>query len=229
MNKKQKIIIQVIIGIIFVYVIFKQICVLTYTKKDFDSNSKITIGNTIELKTNKLNENEYITFNNIKIRNDFKNYEKTNKDNEVTYRNNNNIMNIIISSQTYIDKLNTKEVEDKIYKTIDIKKILNKNNIKNDIDLFRYISNYKFNSNNIFASLYKIKESYFAKYISIAILPDLSSPITFLNGSYNGYIFNVNDNFKQVNILKDDKVYTFNFSGYDDKYIIDLLNTVVIN
>lgn len=56
--------------------------------------------------------------------------------------------------------------------------------------------------------------------------------VTLINGSYDGYMFNFNNNIKEVNIIKNDKRYVFTFVNIEyltDAYIKDLLETVVIS
>lgn len=55
--------------------------------------------------------------------------------------------------------------------------------------------------------------------------------LTIIKGDYEGYIFNYQDNLREVNILKNNKRYVFTFIGSDitsDNYIKDILSTLEI-
>ena len=105
---------------------------------------------------------------------------------------------------------------------------LDKYNIKNDVDLIKYIRERKKIECNFLSSITTIKENYFFNYIE-TVLPDLDN-ITYLEGDYEGYMFE-SDSYKQACIIKDDKLYCLTFyklEYFDDEKISDILNSVII-
>jgi len=119
----------------------------------------------------------------------------------------------------------------------DIKKIKNsnldnffkENNINNDIELFEYLKNNRNVKNNIFTSIDKMRDNYTIHLLSSLAIPSLEN-ITLIKGNYTGYIFNSNK-IKEVSIVKNNKrhIFTFiNIEYFNEKYIKDLLNTIII-
>ena len=187
-----------------------------------------------------LTDNDYLElFDSIKIKNEFKDFEKQEKvkstisETYILYDKNNKskaTMKIGITT-TYVDKLVT---ELKTYaeniNTKEMKKYLEKNNIKDDKKLFEFINNKSIKKINIFTKISDMKENYILKALKTNVLPSLNS-ITFITGDYDGYILNLNSDMKEIHIYYNDRIYYFLFMklGYftDDK-IKDLLETVII-
>lgn len=105
---------------------------------------------------------------------------------------------------------------------------LDKYNIKNDVDLIKYIRNRKKNDCTFITPITTIKENYFFNYIE-TVLPDLDT-ITYLEGDLEGYMFET-DSYKQACVIKDDKLYCITFyklDYFDDDKIQDILNSLII-
>ncbi|MBQ7140240.1 MAG: hypothetical protein IJO32_01900 [Bacilli bacterium] len=198
--------------------------------------------NTITINTN-LNVDDYLTFKNIKIRNDFEEFKKIDESNDVLEyvkyvlydENEKGQAGFVFGiSDTYVNMLK----EDVSVYGSDIKKIndsgleefFNENNINNDIELFEYLKNNKDVKNNIFTSVKQMKNNYTIHLLSSIAFPSLEN-YTLIEGDYVGYIFNSNK-LKEVNIIKNNKRYIFSFINLDyfnEKYINELLNTVIID
>ena len=76
----------------------------------------------------------------------------------------------------------------------------------------------------------EMKENYTIQFMVSVIMPQMDS-ITLINGDYQGYIFNLKNNMKEVSILKNGKRYVFMFLNttyFTVEKINDLLNTIVI-
>ncbi len=104
-----------------------------------------------------------------------------------------------------------------------------KYNIKNDVDLIKFLSTYEYKENNLFTSTNKMKENYFVKFIT-SFLMSLGESVTLIDGDYEGYILNM-DEIKEVSIIKNNKKYVFTFlktDYFNDGYIKELLNTIKI-
>lgn len=105
---------------------------------------------------------------------------------------------------------------------------LEKNNIKNDVDLVKYIRERKKIESNFFTPIVKLKENYFFNFVETT-LPDLTT-ITYIEGDYEGLIYE-SANYKQACIIKEDKLYCLTFYKLDyftDEKIQDILNSLII-
>lgn len=199
---------------------------------------------TINVKNIVLNENEYLVLDNIKIRNDFTDYEeiKLNSNDSSSikkwnYRkiNSNNAFMISISAYPFQDLFNANSdlilFSDATLPQIDNKEritYLYNNNITNEMDFFKFLSSEENFINNIFSSTKNIRGSY-AALLSATIFANYK--ISFLEGNYEGYFFDDEVNkVKEFHILKNNISYNFTFIGDDfsNDYIKDLLNTIVI-
>ena len=110
-----------------------------------------------------------------------------------------------------------------------VKKLFERNNIKNDIDLLRYFEDHYDDKVSFFMSYKKQKETFVMRTFADIMLPSLAS-INLIDGEYEGYVLNMSSNvIKELAILKNNKRYFFTFIGdYEDSYIHDLMNTVII-
>lgn len=244
MKKKIIILVSIVLVIIIAYFGYKGYN-LSYYHIDEDLKiftQKFDIQDTITLTHKNVSNNNYFEYQNIKIRNDFKEYEQTNinvddssprlvlkdKDDktikafwmgisdEYTY--------LLESDKEYFG------IDDKKIDT-DIKSILKDNNINNDLDLFKYLANSNNIKNNIFTSTKKMKQHYSLIKMTSVIISSIDS-ITLIDGDYEGYIFNYQNNMKEVSIIKNNKRYTFIFMSDNPltkEYLIDLLSTIVID
>ena len=86
----------------------------------------------------------------------------------------------------------------------------------------------KYYKNTIFTNVKDIKNNGILTYIYESI-PKVEN-LSLIKGDYEGYIFDFGEA-KQVNILKNDKLYYFTFvyhNYFTDEYVQNLLNTIVI-
>ncbi len=247
---KKKILIPIlIIVLILLYFGYKGFNLLYYDVNNvtifdyetFADNFKIKDTLTIEHK--EIDPNDYLKYQNIKIKNDFRNFEKmdstldsSNISSERYILKNDKTTAFWMSvTDTYVYLLKSDKTlfgtEDKRITNSNLTDILNKYNIENDIDLFNFLSNKKNVKSNIFTSVKRMKENYAIYFMTSVMMPSIDS-ITLIDGDYNGYIFNMsNFNVKEVSIIKDNKRYTFLFINteyFKDEYIKELLDTVVI-
>ena len=246
MKKKQ--IVLIIIGLILVigiYFGYKGFNLYYYNISNitFDEYEEFIEGfkvkNTINI--NNVKTNEYLNFNEIKIRNDFKKFEKIDDGTgskdfikyKITYGDKKVAAIFMGKTDTYINLLkNDFDVYgngDRRLKKNNVTDILNKNNITNDIELFEYLRKNKDIKSNIFTSVKDMKNNFTINYLLAVMLPKVDN-ITIIDGDYSGYIFNMGSN-KEVSIFKNNKRYVFTFINTDyftDQYIQELLSTVVI-
>ena len=197
--------------------------------------------NTVTIKTKLVENNNYLTYKNIKIRNDFKDFVKKVDENindyerYMLYDENKNIKAVFMigknSTYTYILRNNpTYFIDDKRFSPDSVVKILDENNITNDIELFEFLKKNMNRKANIFTSIKKMREYCTIQYLAAIMLPTVES-LSKIDGDYDGFIYNLKYG-KEANILIGDDKYTFTFFKKDyftDDYIKELLNTVVID
>ena len=248
MKKKSILIISFIIILIIVYFSYKGFNLYYYnvnniTTQDSKNNvEQFNISNTITIKHSSVEVNEYFEYQNMKIRNDFKDYSRLDQNIEnsspkliLKNQDNNTTKSFWMGiADTYVDMLKADKtlfgIGDKRISNIDFSNVLKNNNINNDIDLFNYLSKQKDIKSNIFTSVKEMKENYTIQFMISVIMPTVDS-ITLINGDDEGYIFNIKNGMKEVNIIKNNKRYVFMFideTDLNDEYLKDILSTIVI-
>ena len=242
--------ILIIIGIVLVVLLFvgyKGYYYLTYrpeniSDKKYDEFMKsFEIHNDININKKEVDNNNYLIFRNIKIRNDFKDYvlrfeSEDNKTYELDDENGNikAIFRIGIENNEINDFLNEGMFDKK-----DKEMFLSKHNISNDKELFDFIIKKHNTNSTIFTSVGKMKENAMIQYLTFV---SLSNPtyITKINGDYTGYIIgkeknnSTNAKYKNINtvrLLNGNKIYSFGFWISDDfteEYLKDIIETIII-
>lgn len=241
----------IILIVIILYIGFKFFMLNVYNpetitnKEDYQNfmeHFAITDTMTINHKNIKNNE-EYLTFKNMKIRNDFKDYkviEELSTEDSIKYglydENNELIASFWMGkTKTYANMLQDKIDIFGLYNSLDknsnvLKSIITKNNITTDVELIKYLQEHKNDTTNVLSLVSKMKENYYRQAIMIVLFPILDH-ITLINGDYNGYIIHLENNNKEVSIEKGNDKYVFLFlqnDQYTDEYINDLISTLVI-
>ena len=105
---------------------------------------------------------------------------------------------------------------------------LNKHDIKDDVDLIKFIRERKKIDARFKTPIIKIKENYFYNFIETN-LPNLDN-ITYLEGDLNGYMYETNT-YKQACIIHNSKLYCIAFYKLDyftDEMIEDVLRSLII-
>jgi len=183
--------------------------------------------------------NDYFIIDDMKIRNDFSEFKKSDNSNfYVMNIGNNEKTAFLLSKDVSLIEMLKKDYEvfginDNInkIKPKNVEKYLKDNNINNDIDILTYLANKK--KLNIFNSLNEIVNTLNIYNFGLILLPSVKS-VTMIDGDYNGFIFNYNYNYNvnEVNIYKDNKRYILTFINNDyfnDDYIIKLISTLEID
>lgn len=250
MKKKNYVLIAIgLIIIVGIYLGYKGFNMFYYSTDNITTENYqgfidgLKITDTITIKNEKLDENQYLTFENIKIKNDFSKFEKSGNEfskDTIKYvlsdENNEAKASFIIgTTKSYVNLLKKDSTlfntDDKRITNTNLSTFFEKNNINNDIELFRYLEKNKNVKNNIFTSVKKMKENYNVQYLTSSIIPQTKG-ITLIDGNYTGYILNLTNDIKEVSILKGDKKYYFTFFNleyFTDAYIQEILNTIVID
>lgn len=194
-----------------------------------------------EIKTKKLDEKEYITYKDVKIKNIFDNYKCVfesddciDEDGFMKYFNEegDKYFSVGISNRfiDYIDKeMDAFGLPSVVYESINKTNVLS--HIKSDLELFNYFYENRNRSVNIFSSIKEIKDNYYIKNLSYTILP-LSNYITELKGDLNGYIINYGDDFgkdiREISIDYNNKRFVIFMIGYNKEEVLEIINTLII-
>lgn len=245
MNKKKKII--VIITIILIVLLAMFFCYKMYLLnvykidknkvseyKQIQASININKNVTIDKKTY---DGDYIEYQNIKVANIFNNYKLKEQNNDnfeygyVSYINEKENGEIIIRKESAVITDSKYESEYNSNSVLSIKcsdkKILEKNNITNDMELIKYFKNFEINSNTILTSKNKICENYYA-YDNFTRMA-LGTVIPF-NGNAEGYI-SMSDNNITINVFDKDEVYILGFNNVKEvniDVIYDLISSIVM-
>lgn len=251
---KNKLLISIIVAIIIILItIFVAYKIFLLNKYDisnlnlenydaflegYKNQSELTIDNV------PLSDSEYLTYQNVKVKNIYGSAVEEDYLNDfyqnVIYKKKDASGNVIDSfsiaiNDTYLEIFSSDEKQ--FFTSIDsegestpleadIDDYLEDNNIKNDQDLFKFLSETRNYVPNIFTSTKKIKEHYGLHLVASIVMPKIDG-ITNLTGEYQGYIFNIN-NQKQITIEKNDEQYVFLLKDKTDEEILEFLNSIVI-
>ena len=237
---KRRNIIKILTILFICYAVIHVACFFIYKPSiDFKDYNNIIKGlkftKTINISSEKTDD--YLSFHTMKIKNDFNGFEKQ----EDKLRNYDKYFNhdaqtgfIIGMDETHVTLLQNNEsfyseMSDYRVNNKNITKYLEKNNIKDDLDLIRHVQKNKIDSYNIFTSIFNMKDKFLLSYIISLSLPT-PKEIYKIVGDHGGYAF-VLDNIIEVSILENDKRYIYSFIGRDyftDEYVNELLNSIVI-
>lgn len=251
----------IIFTCVFIFFGYKLILLNKYTLKKPDNVDEILKGiknqRAIKIHKRTISEDEYLDLRYYKIRNDFKDFNRTEYDSysDIRYyiyekEDNGNKVTINfglekgekIDNLQYIDMFSDYEAEfygadysinSDQYNAADRKYFLLKNDINDDIDFYKYIANNYYKENNIFMDKRTMMENYsFNSFVSVAI-PKFDEFIL-INGDYHGYILKMIKDGKQVTqvtILRDGESYGFLTNDQrfkDENYLIDIIGTIEI-
>lgn len=240
------VIIIVLLLMVIAYISYKGIMLKKYTVEQLYEYDNIVENlnfiNTLKIDKKTINETEYLVLPEFKLRNDFldfsevkelKHYEKLKY---LKYDENNDLEAafFVFKDNNLIEKFrknfdNIPIGEDAVIIDDDRENFLLKNDINNDIELLNYINQHYYLKNNIFTSVRKMIDNYNINSFA-QLFPDIKRT-TKIIGDYEGYIFDLQGDIREVHILKNNKDYIFTFIGEDmirDDYIIDLLSTLEI-
>ena len=204
-----------VIGL-YIYISYKKSMIYNINHVDYKN---VEIKDTIELKHK--DANEYLEFKDVKIRNDFKDYnEDIRNENTLILKKDNNAFSITLK-RDFLSKVGFESGLTYEYYS----KFLKKNNINNNIDMLYYALENKESNIN------KIKNTNIIKntldyYFGISI--NSNYDVYQLTGEYRGIIQN-NKNGSIIEIIEKDTSYILTINNSDFDYVLDLLSTLVIN
>ena len=228
MKKKKKIIILVVL-ILFLIIYFGAKIVLLNTLPnipDYFMDVKEAFNNpkTITIHKNTENITDYFTYEDMKIRNDF---EKSDQEYESLYNIKNSDIKITISKEPKNYLLSYVKENSKIPNlNYDLTKDLEKNNVRNDYELYTYLFQNVDKKVNIFSSIHAIKRAHTILGASFIILQDIKK-VTLIDGDYEGYIIEKNAD-KTAYIYHNEESYYLHIWSKDftDEKLYDLISTI---
>lgn len=224
MKNKIRLIITIIVLLLVGLISYKIAILYKYRSEKVSIDNKSIFNETLNITYNQCNDT--ITFEEMSYCNYFSDHvSKENVYFKVKYDENGKVISFynIVKDKQYINvlsinsfELSTDEEKELDYSTgKDMKKFLDKNNIKDDIDLLKYIKDNYYLNSNLFTSSVSIKNNYIINEFALAALPEFES-ITLINGDkVKGYIVNTKSttNIKEIHLLYNDNQYIILLSG----------------
>lgn len=255
-HKKSLVIGGLFLILIIIYFSYQTFLLIYYNinyVQGIDYNSFIKglkITDKMTIKTEYLDNEDYLEFADLKVKNEFKNFqllEQQATDDSIKYVLRDDKNDVVASfwiskGYSYVDMLKSDMIffgndeKGKRISNTNLTKILDKNKITNDIELFKFLGANKEVKNNIFTPRKKMQENFTIKYIVSVILPKLNN-ITLIDGDLEGYILDIKassnnlKNVKEAAIKCGNQVYFLTFINGNEKYftnqdINDILNTI---
>lgn len=247
-----RVLLMIIILLVFLFgfVIYKVICAndIYYVSLVDDEEGlfdSLSFNDEIEIYNKKIDDSEYLVLDNLKIRNDFKDFEKVENNNgegNTMYLNDSKSGIIIGTTESYINEFITYSYDSSIGDTEEVRReFLIENGIENDIDLFKFIRENYYMENYWYNSISDMRDNYLINSFVMDVIPYNNDGITIISGDYDGYIINYSMNdestcdmnyYRVVNIIRNDKIYFLTFINNEkltDEYIKDILSTLLID
>lgn len=234
-----KVLICLIFAIIFFgFIIYKFVMLQKYKTESVALKNDSIFSETLNITYN--DNNDFIKFDEMMYYDFFSDYvDKDDSNLNVKYDENGNVSSFysITKVKQYIHMLNinsfvlTSDSTNNDYSTeqsmIDF---LNDNQIKNDIDLLKYIKDNYYINSGMFTTLKAMKRNYILNSFAQVALPEFDS-ITLINGNkINGYI--INSSVKEIHLLHNDSQYVITLGGNEltnNDFINSLLETISFN
>lgn len=115
----------------------------------------------------------------------------------------------------------------------DMKKFLNNNNIKDDIDLIKYIKDNYYLENKLLTPTKTMRKNYIINSLAQSVFPNFESITLIKSDNIKGYIVNVHSSpLKSIHLLYGDNQYVIALFGEEvtnSEFINNLLETVSFN
>ncbi len=237
---KKEFIIKIIILLVLIVLLgFKYSIFLKYKTENIEINNDLIFKEEININYKENNNKE--SYENMNYSNYFSDYvSKENTNFKVKYNENNEVISFynITKEKQYIYLLNSNsfvlfsnENKENTFTEKYMKEYLNKNKIKNDIDLLKYIKENYYIRSNIFTPIKQLKNNYIINSFVQIALPEFES-ITLIKGdNTNGYIINTKA-VSEIHLLHDENQYIITLSGNEitnKEFINNLLETISFN
>ena len=217
------------------FIIYKIVMLQKYKTENISIDNNSIFNEVIDIN---YNQNNDTIFEEMKYHDYFKDY--VNKENsilKIKYNLDGEIESFysIVKEKQYIYELsiNSMSLIDND-KDKSISNFLNKNEIKDDIDLIKYIKENYYLKNSLFTSVDTMKNNYMINTFTQVSLPEFKS-ITLINSdNIKGYIINNESDIitKEIHLLHNDNQYIITLSGNEitnKLFINNLLETISFN
>lgn len=220
---KKKLIIKLIVFIILMcFIVFKYVVLLNYKTEDIPIDNDSIFNETINIKYRE--SNNQTSFENMTYNNYFSDYvTKENTNFKVKYNSDNKVESFynISKEKQYIYILNNNSLSlfaDKEVSSFETEKYmkdyLNKNNIKNDIDLLKHIKEKYYIKSYIYTPIKTMKSNYIINSFVQIALPEFKNIVLVKGDNTNGYIINTKS-VSEIHLLYNDDQYIITLSGND--------------
>ena len=238
MNNKLKVKITILILFILIgFIIYKFIMLQKYNVEETSINTDTIFNEKMNIKSNGIND---VKFKSMLYKDYFTDYViKEGTEFKVKYDENNKVSSFynISKDKQYIYLLNNNsftifsDKKDPNFSTEKyMKDYLKNNNIKDDVDLLKYIKDNYYLKNNLFTSTNIMKSNYIINSFTQIALPEFNS-ITLVEGDVYGYIINAKT-IREIHLLHNNDQYTITLVGKElinDEFINKLLESIVFN
>ncbi len=228
-NKKMMIILGILLVFIIVYFGAKIILLHSIPKVPESFKEAITVfknPNTIEIqKTNEVIE-DYFTYEDMKLRNDFEPFEYEGQKAPM-YTIKNSDMHVSFHKEPK-DYYLTYVKENAVVPNLpyNLTKDLEKNNIKTDYDLYQYLAKNVNNKVSIFSSFQAIKRVYTLYNVLVLIITNVQN-VTLIHGDYEGYILETNNNkIAYIDYKNENYIIHIWSDGYSLEDLSNLISTI---
>ena len=220
---KKKLIIKLIIFIILMcFIVFKYVVLLNYKTENIPIDNDSIFNETINI--NYKESDNQTSFGNMTYNNYFSDYvNKENTNFKVKYNSDNKVESFynISKEKQYIYILNNNSLSlfaDKEVSSFETEKYmkdyLNKNNIKNDIDLLKHIKEKYYIKSYIYTPIKTMKSNYIINSFVQIALPEFKNIVLVKGDNTNGYIINTKS-VSEIHLLYNDDQYIITLSGND--------------
>ena len=241
MKKKIIIITSVILLILIGYKVY---ALNKYKSEYVELDTSLIFNETITI-NEEYDSNDIVAFGEMTYNNFFSDYvEHEESGFKVKYDENNEVSSFysMFKEEQYINVLNVnsfllyaddEDVNEDISTENNMKKFLDKNNIKDDIDFLKYVKENYYIKNNIFTSTSNMRNHYIINsFVSVAF-PEYKN-IVLIDGNVKGYIINAksNVNIKEIHLLHNTNQYIITLSGDEianDEFVNNFLKSVKFN
>ena len=231
-NKRKKVMIIGLIVIAFLIAVyfFYKIGIINYYNIDLKvESSSINVKKEIEISETNYT-GDYIASANMKIPNYFSDFVKSQDGTDIIYtKKDDENIKLVLTERKILSPIKQFEQIGIVDKDIG-KEVLKENNINQNIELLKYVANYKFSNRTIFTNIDKLLEEEamydFAAYYYL-------DNITIFDGYIDGYYSDYRDNgCKLLYIFNGDNSNLITFCGkayFTDDYIVDLLSKIKLD
>ena len=240
---KKKYLLFSLIVLILAYIVYKVVMIQVYKSEHVEIDNSSIFNST--LKTTHEDSDNLIKFNDMYYKDSFTDFkEHENSEFKVKFNDEGKAVAFysIAKEEQYINMLSmnsfelfteeeSKKVDDSTEKNM--KKMLDKNNIKDDIGLLKYIKENYYLKNNLLTLTNTMRNNYIINTFIQVAFSDFNN-ITLIEGDLNGYIVDVKSNIKikEIHLLINNDQYIITLSGEEiteDEFINSLLKTIKFN